>query len=161
MGRKIEVENTINSKVIFKVPELHFKRVWMGRGTRRTIDLDILKEGFYDPGNEYLFTHRILIIKDKDARIELGLQEPDNEADEKEEPIFELTDKQIKRYLTVAPTMELKELMPKLSREQQLTLVDFAIQNELTAIDKCDVLKQFTGKDVLKILQLKREAEEK
>ena len=39
-------------------------------------------------------------------------------------------------------------------------LVDYAIENEITALDKCELLKEATHKDVFKAIQLKRQARE-
>lgn len=159
-NQKVVVENRLSARVIFSVPELRFKRVFEGKGAKKTIDLDILKEGIYRAGNEYLFKNDILHIDDQQVRIELGLENAAEAKDENEPKLIDLTDKQIKRYLTVAPIRELKELLPKLTNGQKQMLVDYAIENEVTDLDKCDLLKQATHKDVFKAIQLKRQAKE-
>lgn len=157
-NKKVIVENRLDARVGFVVPELRYKRMFEGKGAKKSIDLEILKEGFYTGGNEELFREDILHIEDKEARIELGLDTPDIPEEEKE--LIDLTDKQIKRYLTVAPTRDLKELLPKLTNGQKQMLVDYAIENEITALDKCELLKEATHKDVFKAIQLKRQARE-
>lgn len=157
-NQKVTVENRLNASVVFSVPELRYKRVFDGKGAKKMIDLEILKEGIGLTGIEYLFKNDILHIDNKEVRIELGLEEADEV--EEEQTLVDLTDKQIKRYLTVAPTRELKELLPKLTNGQKQMLIDYAIENEITALDKCELLKEATHKDVFKAIQLKRQAKE-
>lgn len=165
-NKKIVVENRLDARVGLSVPDLRFKRVFEGRGAKKTIDLEILKEAIYAPGADYLFKNDILHIADKEARIELGLENaPEVEAEAEtgeigETSIIDLTEKQIKRYLTVAPLRDLKELLPQLTNGQKQMLVDYAIENEITALDKCELLKEATHKDVFKAIQLKRQAKE-
>lgn len=158
-NKKVWIENRAFARVGFTVPELRFTRVWEKKGVKKTVDLDILKEGFYSPGNEYLFKNDILYIIDKDVRIELGLEEPESEG--KEQTHIELDEKQMRRYLTVVPLQEFKEFISKLTNGQKQMLVDFAVNNDLITLDRNEIIKQFTHKDIMKIIQLKKAAEEK
>ena len=44
----------------------------------------------------------------------------------------------------------------KLSYEQKNSLVDYAIANEIANLDKCEFLKEITGIDIYKAIQLNR-----
>ena len=151
-NKQVMITNTIKSRVGINVPELLLKRVWEKKNVKKTIDFNTLQQAFYDPSVEYLFREGILYIDDMDVKIALGLEEEDSE----ELNIVVLSDNDLKRYLTTMPTFEFKEKVKTLGREQLQSLVDYAIENELTAYDKCDILKQMTQTDIIQAVQLNR-----
>ena len=157
MDDKVNVISTVTGTVGITLPELHFKREWPRKGTKLAISKDILREAIYDPGTEYIFKTGMLYIDDMEFKKEIGL-EPEDAVEP--ENVIVLNDKQMKRYLTVAPVRDLKEVLPKLSKEQLKNLVNYAIENELTDIDKCNALKDITGIDVLKAVILNRQNKE-
>ena len=109
----------------------------------------------YASGVERMFKQGVLVIDEMAAKIELGL-EPEGA----KEPvnIIVLTDAQKRRYLTVAPLKDLIEIVEKLPFEQVKELARFAIANELVgSIEKTDFLKEKTGIDILKGIQLNKE----
>lgn len=154
---KVSVESTVSGQVGIKLPELHFNREWPKKGTKLWIDKDILREAIYDPGTEYMFKTGILYIDDLDFKKEIGL-EPEDAS--KPENIIVLTEAQMKRYLTVALNEDLKQLIPKLSKEQLKNLVNYAIENNLTDIDKANILKEATGIDIVQAVLLKQQNKE-
>lgn len=154
---KVSVVSTVNGQVGLVLPELHFKRDWPKKGAKVMVDKDILREAIYDPGTEYMFKSGMLYIDDLEFKKELGL-EPEEAT--KPENVIVLTEAQMKRYLTVAPVRDLKEIIPKLSKEQLKNLVDYAVDNELTDIDKASVLKEASGIDIVSAVLLKRQNKE-
>ena len=42
--------NMVDRRVGIDVPDLRLSRVWERKGAKKPIDLDVLKEAFYDPG---------------------------------------------------------------------------------------------------------------
>ena len=153
-NKKVTIENLINSIVSINVPELRLSRTWEKKGAKKTIDLEVLKEAIYDPGTEYMFKQKILYIDDKDVRIELGLEEPDSNEE------YILTDKQKKRYLTTLPVSELKQVLPTLGAGQVQDLIDYAVENNIVDFERSEIIKKFTNKDIIKMVQFKREKEE-
>lgn len=151
-NKQVVITNTIKSRVGINVPELLLKRVWEKKNVKKTIDFNTLQQAFYDPSVEYLFREGILYIDDMDVKVALGLEEEGSE----ELNIVVLSDNDLKRYLTTMPTFEFKEKVKTLGREQLQSLVDYAIENELTAYDKCDILKQMTQTDIIQAVQLNR-----
>ena len=89
-------------------------------------------------------------------KIELGLEE----ADAKTPALIELNDSDYQRYLSLMPTFEFKEKLKTLTREQIQSLVDYAIEKELTPFDKCEILKQYTQIDIIKAVQLNKSNKE-
>lgn len=157
MDEKICVVSTVNGNIGMTVPQLNFRKEWARKGAKVMIKKEILEEALYDPGVEYMFNNGMLYIEDLEAKKALGLEPEDAKEPEN---IIVLNDKQMKRYLTVAPTRELKEILGKLSQEQRKNLVDYAIENNVTDIDKCNLLEEATGINVLNAIILKRKQEE-
>ena len=157
MDEKICVVSTVNGNMGINIPYLNFRKDWARKGAKVMIKKEILEEALYDPGVEYMFNNGMLYIEDLEAKKALGL-----EPEEAKEPenIIVLNEKQMKRYLTVAPKQELKDILIKLAPEQRKNLADFAIENNITDVDRCEILKKATGIDVLNAIILKRKEEE-
>ncbi len=157
-NKKVMIKNLSNGRVGINIPDMHLKRIWEKKGAVKPIDFDILKEIIYDPGVDYMFKEGILYIDDMNVKVELGL-----EPEEAKEPvnIIVLTDAQKRRYMTVAPIQELKELLKKLSYEQIQELAQYAIENELINIDRCELIKSAIQIDIIKAVQFNRDNKEK
>lgn len=151
---KVEVKSMSTGRVGIFVPHLSFKRIWNKKGAISHIDFGVLREAIYEPGIEAMFKDGILHIEDLQVKIELGL-EPEGATEP--ENIIVLTDSQKKRALSVMPLQELKELLGKITYEQRMSLADYAIANECSNFDRCDLIKQFTDIDVISAIQLKRQ----
>lgn len=157
MDEKICVVSTVNGNIGITVPQLNFRKEWARKGAKVLLKKEILEEALYDPGVEYMFNNGMLYIEDLEAKKILGLEPEDAKEPEN---IIVLNDKQMKRYLSVAPTKELKDILKKLSPEQRKNLVDFAIENNITDIERCNILEEATGINVLNAIILKRKQEE-
>ena len=100
----------------------------------------------------------MLYIEDLDAKKALELEPFEAEVPEN---IIVLNDGQRKRLLTTAPIEELKKTLKELNKEQVNELIVYAINNEITDINRCEILKEFSGKDVIRAIQLNRQDKEK
>lgn len=152
-NKKVEITSLVGGRITINLIDPRIKRTWERKGVKRYIDFEDLEQAMYNQGVEYMFTQGILGIEDMDVKIALGL-EPEGA----KEPvnIIILTDAQKRRYLTVAPLNELKEIIDKLSYEQVQELTDFAIENELSNFDRCEILKKATQVDVIQAIRNKR-----
>lgn len=152
-NKKVEITSLVNGRITINLVDPRIKRTWERKGVKRYIDFEDLEQAMYNQGVEYMFTQGILGIEDMDVKIALGL-EPEGA----KEPvnIIILTDAQKRRYLTVAPLNELKEIIEKLSYEQIQELADFAIENELSNFDRCEILKKAIQVDVIQAIRNKR-----
>lgn len=155
--KKVTVTSTVNGTTSIYLPHLNFKKEWPAKGAKNLIEADLLEEMMFDPGTEYMFKTGMLDIEDMDTKIKMGL-EPEGA----KEPVnvIVLSNEQMKRLLTTTPLNEFKSKMKKVSIEQVQNIVDYAIDNELAPLDKCDVLRDLSGTDILKAITLKREAKE-
>lgn len=158
-NRKVMVKSESTGRLSINLPELQLKRIWEKKGTIRPISFEDLQQALYVPGVEYMFKEGMLSIESMQDKIDLGL-EPEGTKEDSPVNIIILNDSQKKRYLTVLPISEFKQELEKLPYEQINSLVDYAIEKELMDMDKCDILKEKTGIDIIKAIQLNRQAKE-
>lgn len=154
---KVTLTNMCKHAVTLSFPELRITRTFAGKGAHVSFDKDIFMEMVYDPGLMYMLENGMLFLDDMDIKKELGL-EPEDATEPQNIRI--LTDAEIKRYLTVLPVGELTGVLKKLKKEQIDSVIDYAIEHELTDISRCDILKKMTGRDVIRAVQLNRAAKE-
>lgn len=158
-NRKVMVKSESTGRLSINLPELQLKRIWEKKGTIRPISFEDLQQALYVPGVEYMFKEGMLSIESMQDKIDLGL-EPEGTKEDSPVNIIILNDSQKKRYLTVLPISEFKQELEKLPYEQINSLVDYAIEKELMDMDKCDILKEKTGIDIIRAIQLNRQAKE-
>ena len=159
-NKQITLVSTIDAYVGIDVPDLHLKRLWERKGAKKTIPLDVLREAFYDPSVEYLLRQGILYIDDLDVKIDLGLEDESAREPGAKLNVVVLKDDEINRLLTVVPIYEFKNKIKELPKEQVQNIVDYAVMHEITNFEKCEFLKELTGFDVLRTVQLNHEAKE-
>lgn len=152
-NRQIKISSNIDATVGISDPQLRFTRTWERKGVVRSIDFNTLQELCYNPGTFGLFTRGILYIDDMEAKRELGLEpydatEPTN--------IVVLTDQQRQRYLKFAPIQDLKQVCKTLSPNEIDNLIDYAIDNQIIDYDKCMYLKEISGRDIIKTIELNK-----
>lgn len=155
-NNKVTVISTVNAQVGLHLPEFKINRVWPKKGTKVLIDKDALSEAMYEPGVASMFRKGILYIEDMDTKKELGL-EPDGATEP--ENIIVLTDAQMTRYLKVAPARDLDEIMQKLSSQQRKNVADFAVECQIADMDKADIIKKYTGIDVINFIRMNRDVQ--
>lgn len=147
MNKMIDVKSTVKAMVSINVPSLNLRRSWAKKGAIQKIDADLLQQAYFEPGVEYLFKTGILYIDDMNVKIALGLEAPGAE-----EPtnVIELTDEYAKKLLTGTAFKDLKEILEKLSHDQLIELANTAIELEVTDYQRCKLLMDKTGIDVMK-----------
>ena len=157
MNERVIVTSMVNGTVGITAPNSRIKKVWPKKGTKLPIEKDMLREAIYDPGVEYMFKKGILYIEDMDFKIELGLEAEGTKVPTEVIPVDE---KYLKRVLKLMPLSEMKTAIGKMSDNQKKELLDFAVEQNDIQLDRLNVLKELTGIDVLKVIELKRQKEE-
>lgn len=151
---KVIVKSTVNGRVGITLPDYRFKQEWNRKGAKVSIDKQILNDIMFEPGVDYMFKTGILYIEDMETKKELGL-EPQNAKEP--ENIIVLDENQMKRQLSLVPFHEFKATIEKLSKEQRMNLVQFAVQQEiLPSMEKTDLLQKATGVDIVSAIRLNR-----
>jgi len=159
-NKQVELVSTIDAYVGIDVPDLHLKRLWERKGAKKSIPLDVLREAIYDPSVDYLLRQGILYINDLDVKIELGLEEESAREPGAQLNIQLLKDEEMNRLLNIVPIYDFKAKVKELKKEQLQTLVDYAVTHEITNFEKCEYLKELTGQDIIRTVQLNHDEKE-
>lgn len=157
MNERVIVKSMVNGIVGITMPNSRIKKIWPKKGTKLPVEKDLLREAIYDPGVEYMFKKGILYIDDMDFKIELGL-EPEGAKTPTE--IIPVDEKYLNRVLKLMPLSEMKAAINKMSDNQKKELLDYAVKQNDIQLDRLGVLKELTGIDILKVIELDRQREE-
>lgn len=158
--KKIEVVNPTKNEILLVFPDIKFRRVFPA-GANFKIPFEILEEAIYDHGFSVCLEKGALYINDKEARIELGLESEGDTETNKSAPKTKLyTKAQLLKILKVDTIESLKETLDGMNQEQILSLVDLAIAEKYSDYAKAELLKEKSGYDIIKGIQLKKQNEE-
>ena len=157
MNERVIVTSMVNGIVGITMPNSRIKKIWPKKGTKLPVEKDLLREAIYEPGVEYMFKKGILYIDDMDFKIELGLEPEGAKAPTELIPI---DDKYLNRVLKLMPLSEMKAAINKMSENQKKELLDYAVKQNDIQLDRLGVLKELTGIDILKVIELDRQREE-
>ena len=149
--KKVNVKSlTVGDVSVFE-PSIPFRMSWPNKGTTRQIDEDVLQQLMYMPGFEYMINNGILYIEYMEVKKDLGI-----EPEDASEPVnvIVLTDKERRRYMVNLSIEEFKKKVGELGYEQVKLLADYAIENKLVDYDKCKILKEVCGRDVIEAIKL-------
>ena len=149
------VTNTTNHSVLIELPDIKFRRTWQ-KDSSIKVDIEVLREAIYDVGFKAFIDEGVLFIEEKEIRVELGLEE----ADAEKPFITILKPAQMTRLIKAASIEEFKTTLSEITKEQALSLVDMAIKEKSISMDKLMALKEKTGIDVVKAIELERQDEE-
>lgn len=154
---KVNIISKVKHSVLVKVPYAQFMREWPYEGASIPVEKEILEQLMVHPGFKYMIDNGILYIEDMETKKELGI-----EPQEATEPVnvIVLNDKDRRKYLTAMPVDEFKEKITHIRREQLDQLIDYAIANRLVDYEKVRILKDLTGRDIIKAVELSDKAKE-
>lgn len=157
MNERVIVTSMVNGIVGITMPNSRIKKVWPKKGTKLPVEKDLLREAIYEPGVEYMFKKGILYIDDMDFKIELGLE---SEGTKTPTEIIPVDEKYLNRVLRLMPLSEMKAAINKMSDNQKKELLDYAVKQNDIQLDRLGVIKELTGIDILKVIELDRQREE-
>lgn len=148
---KVLIKNTTNHPVMVILQDAKFQREWTA-GASLKVPFSILEEGIFDKGFRFFLEKGVLFIEDKAVRVELGLEEEDGP------PIFKVLNKsQMLKLLKVDSLEDFEKTFEDLSRDQRNSIIDLALEEKIVNIDKINIIKKYTGIDLLKAIQLNAE----
>lgn len=150
---KVKVVSQTKGLLSISLPYVPFKAQWRNSGAVVEIEESTLEQIMFEPGVEYMFKEGMLYIEDMEAKKELGLEPVDAE-----EPvnIIVLTDKQRRQYWVNFSLDEFKKKVDELPKEQVELLADYAIDNRIIDIDKCDFMQQKCGRNIIRAIELNK-----
>ena len=101
-----------------------------------------------------------MLTDDLDVKIELGLEDESARKPGAQLNVQLLKDEEMNRLLTVVPMYDFKDKVKALKKEQVQSLIDYAIEHEITNFEKCEFLKELTGHDIIRTVQLNHDEKE-
>lgn len=159
MNDKVLVTSMVKHSVGIMLPQNGYlvEKRWPQKNAKVLIDKESLREGIYLPGVEYMFKTGILYIEDMDFKIELGLEEPETKTPTNIIPVDE---KYLERVMKRMPIVEMKQAIKKMSPDQLEELILYASSQNDILLDRINAIKELTGTDLFKVIDLKRQMEE-
>ena len=157
MNEKVIVTSMIRGIVSINRPEYRLVKTWPKKGTKLPVDKDALREAIYEPGIEYMFKNGMLYIDDMDFKIELGLEEEGAKAPTAVIPVDE---KYLERLLKRMPVVEMKAAIKAMTNDQKYEVIEYASEQKDIQMDRIQAIKEITGTDLFKVIELKRQREE-
>lgn len=151
---KVKVISMVPYIVGLTIPDYRINKKFTQEGQVALIEEEALAEALYNPGTARLFSHGILKIEgSEDFKLSAGLAEI-NEEKKVVDTVVTLNTSQMLALLKTKTLEEFKETVEKLSTEQLNLLAGLAVSNKVTDYDKCKILRQLTGKDIMKTISL-------
>jgi hypothetical protein len=90
-------------------------------------------------------------------KIELGLEE---EGTEEPTAIVPVDEKYLERVLKRMPLAEMKAAIRAMNDEQKHEMLDYASEQDDIKMDRIYAIKEITGADLFKVIELKKQREE-
>ena len=159
MDEKVLVTSMVKHSVGIMLPQNGYmvEKRWAQKGAKLLIDKESLREGIYLPGVEYMFKNGLLYIDDMEFKIELGLEEPEAKVPTNIVPVDE---KYLERVMKRMPLAEMRQALKKMSADQLEELIAYASSQNDIQLDRISAIKEATGTDLFKVIDLKRQREE-
>ena len=154
MNDKVIVTSMVSGNVGLTLPHLRVNKTWPKKGTKLPIEKEILREAIYEPGVEYMFKNGILYIEDMDFKIELGLEAEGAKAPTAIVPVDE---KYLERLLKRMPVAEMKQAIKGMNDNQKREMIEYASEQNDIQLDRLSAIKELTGTDLFKVIELKRQ----
>lgn len=154
MNDKVIVTSMVSGNVGLTLPHLRVNKTWPKKGTKLPVEKEILREAIYEPGVEYMFKNGILYIEDMDFKIELGLEAEGAKAPTAIVPVDE---KYLERLLKRMPVAEMKQAIKGMNDNQKREMIEYASEQNDIQLDRLSAIKELTGTDLFKVIELKRQ----
>ena len=154
--RMVLVKNMVDSRLGVADATTGIKRRWERRGQTIPIPFEAMTQLLWQDGFRRMIDQGLLYIENMKDKQDLGL-----EPQEATTPtnIIALTPTQMEDMLKKKPVDVFKKELSRLPDAQIDNLIDYAISNKIVDSAKCTILKQVTGRDILKAISRKEEIE--
>ena len=157
MNERVMVTSMVSGRIGLVLPRLHINKVWPKKNTKLPVEKDVLREAIYEPGVEYMFKQGLLYIDDMDFKIELGLEEEGAKAPT---AILPVDEKYLERVLKRMPLVEMKAAIKAMNSEQRGEMIEYASEQTDIQLDRISAIREITGTDLFKVIELKKQREE-
>lgn len=156
-NRLVEIKSMSNSTVAVSDMGLNVRRIWNHRGMKHALPFNVVEQLLWSTGFRNMIESGTLYIENMKDKIDLGLEQEDAK-----EPtqIRVLNDSQMLTMLKIKSVEDFTKDLEGLPIEQVNLLVQYAVDNEIIDTKKSAILKEITGKDIVKLVARKHESEE-
>ncbi len=142
---KVKVSSQCTGHVGLTVPNRNFVRNWSKKGQTIPIPFEVLEEAIFDEGFMNMINQGILHIDDLAAAQALGLEPEDTKV-----PVNHkvYSDGDLKYMLNFDKQADFEEKFLAMPREQQMQLVDMAVDMRVRDGEKIAFIKKVLGVDI-------------
>lgn len=162
--RMVHLKNTMNATLSVRKPEYGIYRTWNKKGQVQAIPFDTVQQLLWDTGFNNMIQSGMLYIDNMKDKIDLGI-EPVGAT--KPVNVIAVDEKSVAEIWDTMGIDEFKKTVGRLTRTQIDNIVSYAVETKNINLDKVNFIKEITadrtgknGRDILKILEHKRQIEE-
>ena len=157
MADMVKVRSATDVTVSLFDPTIPLRKIWEKRGAIIPIERDKLIQAYYNSSLEDCLRNGTLVIDDKAFLYEVGFIADMGDA----VPVFELTNAIMEKCISAMPLWEVEKTLKQLSGQQISELAEYAISNHKNLkMDRIDLLTKYSGKNILKAIELYRASQE-
>ena len=157
MADMIKVRSATDATVSLFDPTIPLRKTWEKRGAIIPIERDKLIQAFYNSSLDACLRNGTLVIEDKQFLYEIGFIS--DMADTV--PVFEMTKALMDKMIGTMPLWEVEKNLKALSNAQIAELAEYAVANYTNLkMDRIELLTKYSGKNILKAIELYRAAQE-
>ena len=157
MADMVKVRSATDVTVSLFDPTIPLRKTWEKRGAIIPIERDKLIQAFYNSSLEACLRNGTLVIDDKQFLYEIGFISDMAEA----VPVFEMTKAIMDKMISTMPLWEVEKTIKSLSSTQIGELAEYAITNYTNLkMDRIELLTKYSGKNILKAIELYRASQE-
>lgn len=157
MADMVKVRSATDVTVSLYDPTIPLRKTWEKRGAVVPIEREKLIQAFYNSSLEDCLRNGTLVIDDKSFLYEVGMIADANAA----VPSFEMTSALMEKLISTSPLWEVEKTLKKLSATQIGELAEYAITNHNNLkMDRINLLTKYSGKNILKAIELYRASQE-
>lgn len=153
----IKVRSATDTTVSLYDPMIPLRKTWEKRNAVALIERDKLMQAYFNTSLESCIRNGTLIIEDKQFLIDVGYI---NEMSDNITPI-EMTKSFMDKMISSMPLWEVEKNLKQLSKTQISELVEYSINNyNNLKMDRIDLFTKYSGKNILKAIELYKRAQE-
>ena len=157
MADMVKVRSATDVTVSLYDPTIPLRKSWEKRGAVIPIEREKLVQAFYNSSLEDCLRNGTLVIDDKSFLYEVGMIE----SVQAPAPSFEMTTTLMDKMISTMPLWEIQNTLKSLSNTQIAELAEYAITNHKNLkMDRIDLLSKYSGKNILKAIELFKAAQE-
>lgn len=157
MADMVKVRSATDVTVSLFDPTIPLRKSWEKRGAVIPIEREKLVQAFYNSSLEDCLRNGTLVIDDKSFLYEVGMIE----SEQAPAPSYEMTTTLMDKMISTMPLWEIQNTLKSLSNTQIAELAEYAITNHKNLkMDRIDLLSKYSGKNILKAIELFKAAQE-